>query len=229
MNRRWIQAVALALLMTTLASCGLLNTFVPPIEDPLGVNGTEVTLQRDDIATSQLSPRQTSASSFTGTFTAEIGDLDDPPLDPRSLKTELGFDRIALVGPDSALTEAAFPETLTVTSIALTLAVSDDEDPAGVSFSFDGPELSVAFERSGCQVVETSLACPYLPSADALQGLALTFTGDKFSTLFDVLTNGSSPNVFEGSLSVTFDPALDTQIQIAVATLATTDGRITVF
>lgn len=228
MNRRWIQAVALAPVMMALASCGLLNTLVPPIEDPLGVNGTEVTLQRDAEAVPPLSPQQTSTAGFTGTFTAEIPDLDDPPLDPRSLKTELGFDRVALVGP-ATLSEAAFPGTITVTSITLELAVSDDQDPTGVSFSFQGSDLAVAFERSECEAAGTSLVCAYDPSADSLRGLAMTFSGDDFFTLFDLLTNGSSPNVAEGSLSVTFDPALDTAIQAAVARLATTDGRIAVF
>jgi len=227
MNRRWIQAVALAPVMMMLASCGLLNTLVPPIEDPLGINGTEVTLQRDDEP--PLSPQQTRTAAFTGAFSAEVPELDDPPLDPRSLKTELGFDRIALVGSASALTEAAFPATITVTSITLRLAVSDDQDLTGVSFSFDATDLSVAFERSECDVVQTDLACAYDPSADFLQGLDMTFSGDDFFALFDLLTNGSAPNVVEGSLSVTFEPALDTAIQVAVARLATTDGRIAVF
>lgn len=227
MNRRWIQAVALAPVMMVLASCGLLNTLVPPIEDPLGVNGTEVTLQRDE-ATPPLSPQQTSTASFTGTFTAEIPDLDDPPLDPRSLKTELGFDRIALVGPAS-LTEAAFPGTITVTSMTLSLAVRDDRDRTGVSFAFQASDLSVAFERSACEAVQTDLACGYDPSVDVLQGLDMTFSGDDFLTLFDLLTNGSAPNVAEGSLGVTFDVALDTSVQVALARLATTDGRVAVF
>lgn len=229
MNRRWIQAAALAPLLTALASCAVLNTFVPPLEDPLGINGTEVTLQRSDLTTAPLSPLQTSTANFTGTFEAEIGDLDDPPLDPKSLKTELGFDRIALVGPASALTEAAFPSTITVTSITLTVTVSDEQDPTGVSFAFDARDLSVGFERSECEVVNTDLACAYDPSVDFLQGVDMTFSGDAFFTLFELLTNGTTPNVVEGSLSVAFEPELDAAIQIAVARLATTDGKIAVF
>jgi len=229
MNRRWIQAAALAPLLMALASCALLNTFVPPLEDPLGINGTEVTLQRSDLTTARLSPLQTSAASFTGTFETDIGDLEDPPLDPKSLKTELGFDRIALVGPAAALTEVAFPSTITVTAITLEVTVSDDQDPTGVSFSFDARDLSVGFERSECDVVNTDLACTYDPSADFLRGLDMTFSGDAFFTLFELLTNGTTPNVVEGSLSVAFDPDLDPAIQIAVARLATTDGRIAVF
>lgn len=229
MSRRWIQAVALAPVLMVLASCALLNTFVPPIEDPLGVNGIEVPLERDDATA--LSLQQTSTASFTGTLPGEIQipDLDDPPLDPKSLKTELGFERVALVGPAIALNEDDFPGTITVTSIELELSVSDDQDVEGVSFSFDATDLSVAFVRSECTVEETSLACAFDPSDDFLQGLAMTFSGDDFMRLFDILTNGSEPNVVRGSLSVTFDPELNTAIQVAAVRLATTDGKVAVF
>lgn len=229
MNRRWIQTIALAPVMMMLASCGLLNTFVPAIEDPLGVNGTEVTLEREDATNTSLSLQQTSTTGFAGAFTARVPELDDPPLDPKSLKTELGFDRLALVGPATALDVEAFPGTITVTSITLEVAVSDDRDPVGVSFRFDDTELSVVFERSECEVVGTDLACAYDPSVDSIQGLDMTFSGEDFFTLFELLTNDSSPNLVEGSLSVTFDPELETAIVVAVARLATTDGRVAVF
>ena len=229
MNRRWIQAAALAPLLMALASCAVLNTFVPPLEDPLGINGTEVTLQRSDLTTARLSPQQTGTASFMGTFEAEIGDLDDPPLYPKSLRTELGFDRIALVGPVSTTTEAAFPSTITVTAITLEVTVSDDQNPTGVSFSFDALDLSVGFERSECDFVSTDLACAYDPSLDYLRGLGMTFSGDAFFTLFELLTNGTTSNAVEGSLSIAFEAELDPSIQIAIARLATTDGRIAVF
>lgn len=225
MNRRWTYATLAATLALLLSACGLLNAALPTIDDPLGLDDATVEMTNDASTASALAPQQTT-SSFTGSVSGSVSDLDDPPAEPRSLRTELGFSEIVLSGP-LEVQQSEFPETITVEAIGLELSVDDGSD--AVSLDFGGTGLAVAFEREAECSVGVGIECSYSPTAATIEGLAILIDGGVFDELFTVLTNGTSPNAAEGELSIAFSPGVPDAVSTAEAMIQTTEGTITVF
>jgi hypothetical protein len=226
MHRRFRHAVALSVLAAALASCALLNSLVPPIDDPLGLDGTEVPLEKQaTVVPAALAPQQ-GVSTFTGSFTSTLPDLSDPPAEPRSLRTELGFDPIVL-GSALAIDAESFPDAFVVESIAVDVTLRDGD--ASVSLAFATSGLDVRFEREGSCSVDAVASCRYLPASAAIEGLSIRIAGEDFRALFDLLTSGASSNEVEGTLTIGIAPAVGADVHAAVVTLRTTPGRIDVF
>ena len=227
MRLRWSPAIALTVLAVALASCGLLNSFVPPIDDPLGLDGTEVPLRNEAVLVPSAPSTQQAVSTFSGSFDTTLPDLSDPPAEPKSLRTELGFDPIVLSGSPLMVAEADFPESLVVDSIVVGVTLRDGD--ASVELAFAASGLAVEFEReAGCSV-GTVVTCRYAPVSATIEGLSMRIAGDDFGALFDVLTGGAQDNEVEGRLSIGIAPSVDPAVELAVVTIRTTPGRIDVF
>lgn len=226
MRRRFTHAVALSVLAAALASCGLLNSLVPPIDDPLGLDGTEVPLYNQATVLPAATAPQQGVSTFSGSFASTLPDLSDPPAEPRSLRTELGFDPIVL-GSALAIGEESFPDGFVVESIDVDVTVRDGD--ASVSLAFATSGLAVTFEREGSCSVDAVVNCRYVPASAAIEGLSIRIAGEDFRALFDLLTSGASANEVEGTLTIGIAPAVGADVDVAVVTLQTTPGRIDVF
>lgn len=226
MHRRFTHAAALSVLAAALASCGLLNSLVPPIDDPLGLDGTEVPLENQATVLPSAAAPQQGVTTFSGSFASTLPDLSDPPAEPRSLRTELGFDPIVL---GSALTigEESFPDAFVVQSIAVDVTVRDGD--ASVDLAFATSDLAVTFERDGSCSADAVADCRYRPASASIEGLSIRIAGEEFAELFDLLTGGAAANEVEGTLTVGIAPAVGADVQVAVVTLRTTPGRIDVF
>lgn len=226
MQRHWKHAIALSVLAAALASCALLNSLVPPIDDPLGLDGTEVPLYNEATLAPAAPAPQQGVSTFSGSFESTLPDLGDPPAEPRSLETELGFDPIVLGSP-LAVDADDFPETIVVESIAVDVTLRDGDASVDLAFATSG--LAVAFEREASCSVETIVSCRYAPASAAIEGLSIRIAGDDFAALFDLLTSGATANEVEGTLTIGISPAVGADVDVAVVTLRTTPGRIDVF
>lgn len=226
--KRWRRILVLVGLAAALSACGLLNTLIPPVENPLGLDGVEVALDYDGPAALRLAPQ--AAETFSGSIDATTSDLTDAPLDPRSLTTDLGFSSVVLEADATTTAAADFAAEITVESISFTMTVNDDATASPVTVGpFTGTELGIGFAKGTCTDDGVTVACPYSPVSSALEGIEVSISGDDFAALFAVFTNDSEPNVVGGPVSITIDPSVPAGTQVAIATLETTAGQITAF
>lgn len=220
--------LVLAGLTVALSACGFLNTLIPPIDNALGLDGVEVALDYDGSAALELAPQ--AAEAFSGSVDATASDLTDPPLDPRSLKTELGFSSVVLQADSTTTSGADFADDITVESISFTMTVNDAATSSPVTVGpFTGSGLGIAFSKGSCTDNGVTVACDYSPVSATLEGVDVSISGSDFAALFGVFTNGSEPNAVGGPVSITIDPSVPAGTQVALVTLQTTAGEITAF
>lgn len=224
-RRRLVPVLALSALF--LAGCGLLNAAVPPVNDPVGLDGAEVDMTNTDAA-SVTAQQVGTSTEFGGRIDASdertVADLGDLPQEPSSLETELLFAEVAVSSP--AAVEGDFPESVDVTAIDVSLTIYNGDETAATSFTFDASasDLSVAFDRTGCSGT-APVSCTFEPNDASLVLVNLLIDGPDMDALLDVLGNEPTLNTVEADISVTVEPGLPSDATFT-ATLGTSEGTL---
>lgn len=222
--------MAASLLIVALTACGVVNSLIPDqaIENPFGIDGQELILSHE--SSGGVSAQQV-IDTYSGPFDVSFADQDvDLPngIGPNGLKETIGFGSTITVTSATAA-DADFPATATVTASSMSIEITDGSGDPSVSKTFDAnSSISVSLTKGTCSAVVLGTACDYTLSGDHAGVIKASMTGSDFDTLFDILTEGGSPNDLSGTLSLSFqgDKAFPTD-SAATVVIETTGGTLT--
>ncbi len=218
-------AVVGAALASLLAACGLVATFVPPIEvgDPMGIDGAEV---RGELGSERLAPAAVSylGARFPLAFDDMLSRDDLRGFSIASFTTPVVLDpRVRVEGPDGT-TEGDYPDTVTVTGLWMNVSIEDD-DHGPVTFGGSATDWNVAFDKESCDAD----GCTYRATVGPDSPVQVRATDpDDLRTLVDILAidDGNTPN--RGHLDVEIRVDAEPAVHGFTATfrLATDGSRV---
>jgi hypothetical protein len=225
-----MQKVFVFLVVSITIVLGACNALIPDqtVTNAFGLDGKQVTLtQQAQAGLSQtgLSAQAVSAT-YSGTLAATFKDLEQNlpgGIRPSSIEESLGL--AAELKVASASGEAAFPNSLTITASSLAFTVTDGLGAPTLSQSFNSASgLALVITKKSCTGATT---CTYTLSAPSTVLLLVALAGSNFSTFFDILSKGGSPNTLTASFSlVLMGDTLFPADSAVTVTLKTSQGTL---
>lgn len=196
MNGRWRPALLAAVLVPTLAACGVVGGMIGPVdvEDPLAVDGHVVHASFEE---GSLAPAAAAHGGEAGTFTVDDMEIDLRGFSVGDLHIDAGFE------PDVRLTGgpmAAAPDSFTVTAVDFE-ATLDDAGHDRVTFTKRVELDGVTFAKgAACDGPES---CTYTYDGTAsLTGVLQLDWNDLTDLAHFVAILREAPEPNEGTLTV---------------------------
>ena len=211
---------------------GACNALIPDqtVTNPFGLDGRQVTLTQQaqgGLSQTGLSAQAVSAT-YSGNLTATFKDLEQNlpgGIRPSSIEESLGL--AAELKVASASGEAAFPNSLTITASSLAFTATDGSGAPTLSQSFNSASgLALVITKKSCTLAGAT-TCTYTVSAPSTVLLLVALAGSNFSTFFDILSKGGSPNTLTASFSlVLMGDTLFPADSAVTVTLKTSQGTL---
>lgn len=238
--------LALAFLVTALSACDalgdLLNEAIPPIENPLGVDGQEVTLGMseeepdDGWLTPSMAPEAVVGfgryllGSVSATDVPDF-DLDVDIPDIKSFTTNVWFDDLNLEATVESTGE--LPKSLNVVAMSVVLIVDDALTELPLTLDFSVGPLSdpvVTLDRDSCETT-AQLHCTYEVDMSGLKKIAVPISENVIGRFKDIFSNGEANTVTAGLVIQFAEDAFGVGLTFdgATATIKTDDGTLEVF
>lgn len=202
--------IILAAVGLVLSAC---NALIPnqQLTNPLGINGTKVTLGSANIT--GLGTQALHTASFQGSknnISLTDPDLSNLPgwVKPNGFKTALSAAGVALTGTSSTL-----PQTLDVTEVIIKLTIQDGSGKPTLTWSYDTGQKTQLLKLTQSTCDTTAGQCTYTvaPGTDLSGSLVpVDLSSSDVSTLWTILDGGSTTD--NVSIAATIDVAGSTAV-----------------
>lgn len=210
--------MALGVLAVLISACSAL---IPDqkMTNPLGLDGTSVTLSQTSVA--GIATKAPASTTFSGSTPATFPDqnLSSVPswATPNGFSTDISATSVTLEPGASG----TLPATLDVTEVTFDLKVTDGSGNPSVTWKYDSGAKSQILVLTQQSCGTTSQGCTYSVAAGSdLQSAAslipVSLTPSQVSTLWTIIGKGGSPNDVNASVGVTVNQSLPSGTQMVV-------------
>lgn len=211
-----------------LSGCGLIPD--QPVDNPLGLDGVDVTMTA--VSTAAAPQAIATSTDFSGSVDASFADLDTSSIPsgvvPSTLTAGINLGAQATIYSSSAVAASDFPDTTTLTAASLDLTITDGNGSPSTSVSASASDAGglVQLSKASCAAQAVGWSCTYDAALVGGVSSMLTVTvSSNFGQLWTIATAGGSPNTVRGTYAVTLDTGVPSDADVTV-TLVSPQGTL---